>query len=192
MLKKSFELETIVPTQTEKMLKEKKEKEKKAKKKVSWNVSPTTPVAEIIPDEGDSIQVFVEPLDIMGNTDEISFGGSQDEPVKTNMEIMLDLNPSTLRELASIQDNQAIRAACFNTDGDYFALGTNSKSIKICSMHNIVDGILYNQHQGREQSIDIVFEHRSAHYGSVYCIDWSKQGKFIASGSNDRSIHILK
>ena len=107
MLKKSFELETIVPTQTEKMLKEKKEKEKiekekKAKKKVSWNVSPTTPVAEIIPDEGDSIQVFVEPLDIMGNTDEISFGGSQDEPVKTNMEIMLDLNPSTLRELASI------------------------------------------------------------------------------------------
>ena len=59
-------------------------------------------------------------------------------------------------------------------------------------MHNIVDGIIYNQHQGREQSIDIIFEHKSAHYGSVYCIDWSKQGKFIASGSNDRSIHILK
>ena len=99
-------MEPIVPTQTEKMLKEKKEKEKiekekKAKKKVSWNVSPT-PVAEIIPDEENSIQVFVEPLDIMGNTDEISFGGSQDEPVKTNMEIMLDLNPATLRELASI------------------------------------------------------------------------------------------
>ena len=86
----------------EKVEKSKKEKKDKSKKKVSWNVSPTLMTTEIIPDEENSIQVFVEPLDILGNTEEISFVGSNDEPVRTHMEIMLDLNPETLREIASI------------------------------------------------------------------------------------------
>jgi WD40 repeat protein len=105
---------------------------------------------------------------------------------------MNGFDPLTLREVARVTDSHPLRTSCFNADGDYFVLGTNSKSIKICSMHNIVDELLYNQHQGREQSIDVVYEYRNFHVGSVYCLDWSRNNTFIASGSNDRNIRVLK
>lgn len=69
---------------------------------------------------------------------------------KTTTEIMNSFMPESLKEVASVTDSHPLRTSCFNADGDYFALGTNSKSLKICSMHNIVDGLLYNQQQGRE------------------------------------------
>jgi WD40 repeat protein len=51
---------------------------------------------------------------------------------------------------------------------------------------------VYNEQQGREQYIDIVFEMHNVHIGSVYCVDWSYSGNFIASGSNDKTIKLLK
>ena len=105
---------------------------------------------------------------------------------------MNSFEPTSLVEIARVTDTHPLRTSCFNAVGDYFALGTNSKSLKICSMHNIVDGLLYNQHQGREQSIDVVYEYRNLHAGSVYCLDWSRKGTFIASGSNDRNIRVVK
>ena len=63
---------------------------------------------------------------------------------KTTTEIMNAFDPLKVREIACVKDSHPLRTSCFNPDGDYFALGTNSKTVKICSMHNIVDELLYN------------------------------------------------
>ena len=110
---------------------------------------------------------------------------------ESKLNLMETFLPENLREMARVEDVKPIRCSAFNVSGDYFVLGTNSNSIKVCSLHNIVDELLYNEHQGREQYIDVVFELRKAHLGSVYCIDWAKSEKQIASGSNDRSIKIF-
>lgn len=52
------------------------------------------------------------------------------------------------REIYSIKDSNPIRAACFNNDGNAFAIGTNSKSLKIYSFspnvafENFIDNLL--------------------------------------------------
>lgn len=41
------------------------------------------------------------------------------------------------------------------------------------------------------QDLQVLFENENHHAGSVYCLDWSRSSRLIASGSNDRSIKIL-
>ena len=41
------------------------------------------------------------------------------------------------------------------------------------------------------QKLQVLFENENHHNGSVYCLDWSRSSRLIASGSNDRSIKIL-
>jgi WD40 repeat protein len=38
----------------------------------------------------------------------------------------------------------------------------------------------------------VIYEYKNFHVGSVYCLDWSRNNTFIASGSNDRNIRVLK
>jgi len=170
-----------------------------SKKTVSWNtqrekVVINTPPAPVI--EQDEKKVFIEALDIEEASEQASYQEDEEkDPVRptarSTHELMAGFTPTALREVSRVQDCQPIRAATFNASGDYFVLGTNSKSIKICSTQNIVDGLLYNEQQGRQQYIDVVFEVRNAHYGSVYCVDWSRNKNIIASGSNDKSIRIV-
>ena len=37
----------------------------------------------------------------------------------------------------------------------------------------------------------MVYCKKDHHYGSIYAMDWSPDGNFIATGSNDKSIKIL-
>lgn len=41
------------------------------------------------------------------------------------------------------------------------------------------------------QKLQVVFENENHHNGSLYCVDWSRFSRLIASGSNDRTIKIL-
>ena len=43
----------------------------------------------------------------------------------------------------------------------------------------------------RVQKLQVLFENDNHHNGSVYCLDWSRSQRLIASGSNDREIKIL-
>ena len=173
----------------------------RVKKSVSWNVSKEeieeTKTAE---EEEEDKRVFIEALDIPNEDtqeeieeeiEETIEDEAEQEYVPTSQELMNSFDPSYMKEIAQVKDVQPIRACCFNSDGDYFVLGTNSKSLKVCSLHNIVDGLIYNEQQGREQYIDVVFEMKNVHYGSVYCVDWSREGTFIASGSNDKTIRLV-
>jgi hypothetical protein len=38
----------------------------------------------------------------------------------------------------------------------------------------------------------IVFQKSKHHYGSIYCVGWNHNGQLVATGSNDKTIKILK
>ena len=132
-------------------------------------------------------RVYVETLDIVSGTDEAS--GLDEDGYHPPQDLFQRFDPRSLREVTSIEDVQPIRASAFNSTGDYFVLGTNSKSIKVCSLHHVIDNLIYHQHH--KQDIEVVFEMKNLHLGSVYCVDWSKSGRQIATGSNDKTIKVV-
>lgn len=94
-----------------------------------------------------------------------------------------------------LTDSLPIRAGCFN--GEYMAIGTNSKCLKICSIGQIIHSLNSDQFQlqeGDDESIEevpVIFDQLNHHEGSIYCIDWTECERLIASGSNDKKIKIL-
>jgi WD40 repeat protein len=159
----------------------------KRTKSVKWKEEASEPPEST----GDEKRVYVETLDIVSNTDETSEMDDDQSGYHPPQNLFMKFDPRLLQEATRLEDAQPIRASVFNSSGEYFILGTNSKSLKVCSLHNIVDDLLYNQHQGRKQAIDVVFEMKNVHMGSVYCVDWSKSGTQIASGSNDKTIRVV-
>lgn len=163
------------------------EEAEKRIKSVKWKEEASDPPEST----GDEKRVYVETLDIVSNTDETSEMDDDQSGYRPPQNLFMKFDPRLLQEATRLEDAQPIRASVFNSSGEYFILGTNSKSLKVCSLHNIVDDLLYNQHQGRKQAIDVVFEMKNVHMGSVYCVDWSKSGAQIASGSNDKTIRVV-
>ena len=94
------------------------------------------------------------------------------------------------------EDTHPIRTSCFSPKGDYFAIGTNSKSLKIYSLKNVINNF-ENRIPIVQENIDssifspLVFEQKKHHAGSLYCLDWSASGRLLASGSNDKIIKLL-
>ncbi|XP_013117603.1 WD repeat-containing protein 47 isoform X2 [Stomoxys calcitrans] len=88
----------------------------------------------------------------------------------------------------TLNDVQAIRCAEFHPDGTLYAVGSNSKTLRIC---------LYpqqNSNTSKTQSFQssVIFKRTKHHKGSIYCLSWSKDGEFIATGSNDKTIKIIR
>jgi len=111
----------------------------------------------------------------------------------SEVEPNFESNISALVQKAIHFDVQPIRTACFSPNGDYFALGTNSKCLKICSLPklNSDDEEGDNAYERSDEEINVVFEQMNHHQGSIYCIDWSRTGRLIATGSNDKTIKLL-
>jgi len=113
-----------------------------------------------------------------------------------------DYDIKSLVERKVIRDSHPIRACTFSPRGDYFALGTNSKSVKLFRMKNLIKGLKsknsYNfKDEGEEnnnstkESVSLIFEQKNHHLGSIYCLDWSISGRLIASGSNDKLVKLM-
>lgn len=49
----------------------------------------------------------------------------------------------------------------------------------------------YFQDGQNETEIDVIFEQQDHHNGSIYCVDWSRTSRLVATGSNDKMIKIL-
>ena len=111
-----------------------------------------------------------------------------------------------------ISDSHPIRCCCFSPKGDYFAIGTNSKSVKIYDLSCLLEtflkkyNMMYTQIPSNRQSntnsilsnsklnkesISLFFEHKNYHFGSIFSIDWSPTGRLIATGSNDKTIKLM-
>jgi hypothetical protein len=126
----------------------------KKKKSVSWNMTgdqppqeatpttqpPANPVAFNPTPTEDPKEVYVEELNLSNFDDDVEPESDEqesisvveeDEGFRTTTEIMNSFQPLALNEVAKVTDSHPLRTSCFNADGDYFVLGTNSKSIKI-------------------------------------------------------------
>ena len=122
-----------------------------------------------------------------------------------------DINSLTLKKV--ISDTHPIRCCCFSPKGNYFAIGTNSKSVKIYDLSYILDSfskkinnMLYTQIPPNKQnntnsilsntklnkeSISLFYEQKNYHFGSIFSIEWSPSGRLIATGSNAKTIKLM-
>ncbi|XP_046844287.1 WD repeat-containing protein 47-like isoform X2 [Xenia sp. Carnegie-2017] len=89
-------------------------------------------------------------------------------------------------QVAKLCDTQAIRAVAFHPNGQYVAIGTNSKTLKICRWVKV------SERKGEQTELDVLCQKTSIHSGSVYCVAFSANGEMIATGSNDKTIKLLR
>ena len=109
-----------------------------------------------------------------------------------------------MKQVAEIFDIQPIRTSSFcPTSPDYFVLGSSSKSLKFCKISPSVfeqfgimmnhSDLLYMHDDGIHpfNEIKMIYEKKDHHMGSIYCVDWSRTGNLIATGSNDTMIKVI-
>jgi len=90
-----------------------------------------------------------------------------------------------------LQDAQAIRAVDFHPSGEVYAIGSNSRALRICAYpadHEL-------RHFSQEQVTTpprILFKFLQVHRGSIYCVSFNASGQLLATGSNDQTVHIVR
>ena len=90
--------------------------------------------------------------------------------------------------ICSLEDQQAIRAVDIHPSGNYYVVGSNSKCLRICPYPNL--NSVRNDTPCKPASI--LYKKSKHHYGSIYCVAWNPSGNLIATGSNDKTIKLIK
>ena len=148
-------------------------------------------------------------ININSNIDNDLSDLDQDEYFLKNCYDYYNYDITSLSLKKVIEDSHPIRCCCFNPKGEYFAIGTNSKCIKIYDLSYILESFtkrnnIYAQLNNNnnttnmlsnsklnKETIGMIFEQKNHHHGSIFSIDWSSSGKLIATGSNDKTIKLL-
>ncbi|XP_054719463.1 WD repeat-containing protein 47-like [Uloborus diversus] len=87
-----------------------------------------------------------------------------------------------------LEDAQAIRAAEFHPSGQLYAIGSNSKTLRICAYPKVVD--LKEDHVAHQPTV--LYKKVKHHKGSIYCLAWNPTGELLATGSNDKTVKLMK
>lgn len=97
--------------------------------------------------------------------------------------------PPRFFAVSTLEDVQAIRCAEFHPGGKLFAVGSNSKTLRICA---------YPEHPGLVDGLPgsnpttVLFKRTKHHKGSIYCLAWSGSGELLATGSNDKTVKLMR
>ncbi|XP_062919976.1 WD repeat-containing protein 47 [Mobula hypostoma] len=87
----------------------------------------------------------------------------------------------------TLEDTQAIRAVAFHPSGTLYAVGSNTKTLRVCAYPDVIDPSAYSS---PKQPL-VKFKRNKHHKGSIYCVAWSKCGQLLATGSNDKYVKVL-
>ncbi|XP_060535834.1 WD repeat-containing protein 47 isoform X2 [Cylas formicarius] len=90
--------------------------------------------------------------------------------------------------VTTLEDVQAVRCAEFHPGGQLYAVGSNSKTLRICAYPKLAD--LREDHQTYQPMV--LFKRTKHHKGSIYCLAWSPVGDLMATGSNDKTVKLMK
>lgn len=83
---------------------------------------------------------------------------------------------------------QAIRAIDVHPSGDYFAVGSNSKTLRICAYPDTKN----IRTESVPKPVKVLYKKGKHHLGSIYCMAWSPSGRLLATGSNDKLIKLIR
>ncbi|XP_062411963.1 WD repeat-containing protein 47b isoform X2 [Sardina pilchardus] len=89
--------------------------------------------------------------------------------------------------VSTLEDTQAVRAVAFHPSGELFAVGSNSKTLRVCVCPDISKG----RGTGPNKEPEVCFKRIKHHKGSIYCVAWSHCGQLLATGSNDKYVKVL-
>lgn len=93
--------------------------------------------------------------------------------------------------LESLKDSLAIRAVSFHPSGMVYAIGSNTKTLRICAVQqSIISNRAIDIGQDLPSPTQVLSEIPRIHKGSIYCVDWNEGGTLLLSGSNDKSVKI--
>ncbi|XP_062336532.1 WD repeat-containing protein 47-like isoform X2 [Osmerus eperlanus] len=87
----------------------------------------------------------------------------------------------------NLEDTQAVRAVAFHPSGGLYAVGSNSKTLRVCAYPETLD----TSGSGMTRSPEVCFKRNKHHKGSIYCVAWSHCGQLLATGSNDKYVKVL-
>ncbi|XP_009875625.1 PREDICTED: WD repeat-containing protein 47 isoform X1 [Apaloderma vittatum] len=87
----------------------------------------------------------------------------------------------------TLEDTQAVRAVAFHPSGSLYAVGSNSKTLRVCAYPEVIDPSAYS---APKQPV-VRFKRNKHHKGSIYCVAWSPCGQLLATGSNDKYVKVL-
>ncbi|CAO1302016.1 unnamed protein product [Diamesa hyperborea] len=99
-----------------------------------------------------------------------------------------DANRPRFVAVTSLEDVQAVRCAEFHPNGSVYAIGSNSKTFRICEYPTLSE--IRDEHSTYQATV--LFKRTKHHKGSIYCMAWSPQGDLIATGSNDKTVKLMR
>uniref|UniRef100_A0A3B4AYC9 WDR47 cross-over region domain-containing protein n=1 Tax=Periophthalmus magnuspinnatus TaxID=409849 RepID=A0A3B4AYC9_9GOBI len=87
----------------------------------------------------------------------------------------------------TLEDSQAVRAVAFHPSGALYAVGSNSKTLRVCAYPETID----KSGSSPVKAPTVRFKRNKHHKGSIYCVAWSHCGQLLATGSNDKYVKVL-
>uniref|UniRef100_A0A4Y0BKV2 Uncharacterized protein n=1 Tax=Anopheles funestus TaxID=62324 RepID=A0A4Y0BKV2_ANOFN len=116
-----------------------------------------------------------------------SFANSFDDATAGNHE-QSDQNRPRFVAVTTLEDVQAVRCAEFHPNGRIYAVGSNSKTFRICEYPSLSE--IREDHSTYQPTV--LFKRTKHHKGSIYCMAWSPAGDLIATGSNDKTVKLMR
>ncbi|XP_063837477.1 WD repeat-containing protein 47 isoform X1 [Ostrinia nubilalis] len=94
----------------------------------------------------------------------------------------------TFKPVTVLEDLQAVRCAEFHPNGKLYAVGSNTKTLRICTYPKIEEIKDYNN----PTAPTVLLKRTKHHKGSIYCLAWSPAGDLLATGSNDKTVKLMR
>ncbi|XP_042078674.1 WD repeat-containing protein 47 isoform X1 [Haplochromis burtoni] len=102
-------------------------------------------------------------------------------------------------KVSQLEDTQAVRAVAFHPAGALYAVGSNSKTLRVCAYpetltarwERLTGTYKSTLGSGGVKQPAVRFRRNKHHKGSIYCVAWSHCGQLLATGSNDKYVKVL-